>query len=88
MSKMSKTSEIGVCIGELRIAAQSLAAVADSLTALFDASIGPAGMFVQGGEGNDQKANGESVNIEDGKLKTMQSAQPKYHSANVCCYTF
>ena len=74
---MSKTSEIGLCIGELRTAAQSLTAVADSLTALFDASIGPAGMFVQGGEGNDQKANVESVNAEDGKVKTTQPAEPK-----------
>ena len=74
---MSKTSEIGVCIGELRTAAQSLAAVADSLTALFGANAVPAGMLAQGGEGNDQKANIESINIADGKLKTMQSAQPK-----------
>lgn len=74
---MSKTSEIDLCIGELRTAAQSLAAVADSLTALFDASIGPAGMFVQGCEGNDQKANVESVNAEDGKVKTAQSTEPK-----------
>jgi hypothetical protein len=74
---MSKTSEIDLCIGELRTAAQSLAAVADSLTSLFDASIGPAGMFVQGGEGNDQKANVESVNAEDGKVKTAQSTEPK-----------
>ena len=74
---MSKTSEIGLCIGELRTAVQSLAAVADSLTALFYASAVPAGMFVQGGEGTDQKANGESVNIADGKVKTTQSAEPK-----------
>ena len=74
---MSKTSEIDLCISELRTAAQSLTAVADSLTVLFGASAVPAGMLAQGGEGNDQKANGESVNIEDGKLKTMQSAQPK-----------
>ena len=74
---MSKTSEIGVCIGELRTAAQSLAAVADSLTALFGANAVPAGMLAQGGEGNDQKANAEPVNIEDGKVKTVQSAQPK-----------
>ena len=74
---MSKTSEINLCIGELRTAAQSLAAVADSLTVLFGASAVPAGMLAQGGEGNDQKANGESVNIADGKVKTTQSAQPK-----------
>ena len=74
---MSKMSEVDLCIGELRIAAQSLAAVADSLTALFDASIGPAGMFVQGGEGTDKKAVGESVNIADGKVKTAQSTEPK-----------
>ena len=74
---MSKTSEINLCIGELRTAAQSLAAVADSLTVLFGASAVPAEMLAQGGEGNDQKANGESVNIADGKVKTTQSAQPK-----------
>ena len=74
---MSKTSEINLCIGELRTAAQSLAAVADSLAVLFGASAVPAGMLAQGGEGNDQKANGESVNIADGKVKTTQSAEPK-----------
>ena len=74
---MSKTSEIDLCIGELRTAAQSLSAVADSLTALFSANAAPAGMLAQGGEGNDQKANGESVNIAVGKVKTTQSAQPK-----------
>ena len=74
---MSKMSEIGLCIGELRTAAQSLTAVADSLTVLFGASAVPAGMLAQSGEGNDQKANGESVNIADGKVKTTQSAEPK-----------
>ena len=74
---MNKTSEIDICIGELRTAAQSLAVVADSLTALFGANAVPAGMLAQGGEGNDQKANAEPVNIEDGKVKTVQSAQPK-----------
>ena len=42
---MSKTSEINLCIGELRTAAQSLAAVADSLTVLFGASAVPAEML-------------------------------------------
>ena len=74
---MSKTSEIDLCISELRTAAQSLTAVADSLTVLFGASAVTAGMLAQGGEGNDQKANGESVNIADGKVKTTQSAEPK-----------
>ena len=74
---MSKTSEIDLCIGELRTAAQSLTAVADSLAALFGASAAPAGMFTKSGDGNDQMTNIESVNIADGKLKTMQSAQPK-----------
>ena len=74
---MSKTSEIDLCIGELRTAAQSLAAVADSLTALFSANAAPAGMLAQDGEGSDQKANVESVNAEDGKVKTTQSAEPK-----------
>ena len=35
---MSKMSELDLCIGELRSAAQSLTAVADSLTSLFDNS--------------------------------------------------
>ena len=74
---MRKTSEINLCIGELRTAAQSLSAVADSLTALFSANAAPAGMLAQGGEGNDKKAVGESVNIADGKVKTTQSAEPK-----------
>ena len=74
---MSKTSEIDLCISELRTAAQSLTAVADSLAALFGASAAPAGMFTKSGDGNDQMTNIESVNIADGKLKTMQSAQPK-----------
>ena len=74
---MSKTSEIDLCIGELRTAAQSLSAVADSLTALFSANAAPAGMLAQGGEGNDQKANGEPVNIADDKVKTTQPAEPK-----------
>ena len=74
---MSKMSEIDLCISELRTAAQSLTAVADSLAALFGASAAPAGMFTKSGDGNDQMTNIESVNIADGKLKTMQSAQPK-----------
>ena len=74
---MSKTSEIDLCISELRTAAQSLTAVADSLTVLFGASAVPAGMLAQSGEGNDQKANGEPVNIADDKVKTTQPAEPK-----------
>ena len=35
---MGKMSELDLCIGELRSAAQSLTAVADSLTSLFDNS--------------------------------------------------
>ena len=35
---MSKMSELDLCVGELRSAAQSLNAVADSLTALFSGS--------------------------------------------------
>jgi hypothetical protein len=35
---MSDRSELNVCIGELRSAAQSLTAAADSLTELFDAN--------------------------------------------------
>ena len=74
---MSKMSEIDLCIGELRTAAQSLATVADSLTALFAASAAPAGMFAKGGDGNDQKANADPANIEDGKVNAAKSAAPK-----------
>ncbi len=74
---MSKMSEIDLCISELRTAVQSLSAVADSLTALFGASTGPAGMFAKGGDGNDQKANADPANIEDGKVNAGQSAAPK-----------
>ena len=74
---MSKMSEIDFCIGELRTAAQSLTAVADSLTALFNASAVPAGMFDQGGDGNDQMANADTVNIEDGKVMVAKSSKPK-----------
>ena len=73
---MSKTSEIDLCISELRTAAQSLTAVADSLTVLFGASAVPAEMLAQSSNGNDQKANGEPINIQDGKVKTTQPAEP------------
>ena len=36
---MSKMSELDICIGELRNAAQSLTSVADSLTVLFSGSL-------------------------------------------------
>ena len=36
---MSKMSELDLCVGELRSAAQSLNSVADSLTALFSSSL-------------------------------------------------
>ena len=74
---MSKTSEIDLCIGELRIAAQSLAAVADSLTALFGASAVPAVMFTQRGNGNVQMTNADPVNIKEGKVYATKSSVPK-----------
>lgn len=74
---MSNTSELDVCIGELRTAAQSLSAVADSLTALFGESAAPAGMFTQSVTGNAQLTNAEPVNIEDGKVNAAKSAAPK-----------
>lgn len=74
---MSKTSEVDLCIGELRTAAQSLSGVADSLTALFSANAAPAGMLAQDGDGNDQKANAEPVNIEDGKVNAEKSSESK-----------
>ena len=74
---MSKTSEIDLCIGELRTAAQSLAAVADSLTALFDASAVQAGLFVQGGNDNVQMPNTDPTNYEDDKVMVARSSTPK-----------
>jgi uncharacterized protein (DUF111 family) len=74
---MSKMSELDPCIGELRTAAQSLVAVADSLTALFGASAAPAVMFTQSGNGNVQMTNADPVNIEDGKVKAAKSSTPK-----------
>ena len=74
---MSKTSEIDLCIGELRTAAQSLSAVANSLAALFDASAAPAGTFAQSGHGNDQKTTADPANIGDGKVNGAKSSRPK-----------
>ena len=74
---MSKMSEIDLCIGELRTAAQSLTAVADSLTVLFDPNAAPAGKFTQSDKGNVQMANADPANIEDGKVNAGQSASPK-----------
>lgn len=70
-------SEIGLCIGELRTAAQSLSAVANSLAALFDASAAPAGTFAQSGHGNDQKTTADPANIGDGKVNGAKSSRPK-----------
>ena len=70
-------SEIDLCIGELRTAAQSLSAVANSLAALFDASAAPAGTFAQSGHGNDQKTTADPANIGDGKVNGAKSSRPK-----------
>ena len=73
---MSKTSELDFCIGELRTAAQSLAAVVDSLTALFGASAAPAVILTQ--SGNVQMTNADTPNIKDGKVNAMKStSKPK-----------
>ena len=74
---MSKASELDFCIGELRIAAQSLMAVADSLTALFGVSTGPPVMFTQGGNDNVQRNNADTINIEEGKVNATKSSTPK-----------
>ena len=74
---MSKTSEFDFCIGELRTAAQSLTAVADSLAALFGASAAPAVIFTQSGNDNVQMTNADTVNIEDGKVIVTKSSTPK-----------
>lgn len=73
---MSKTSEFELCISELRTAAQSLTAVAESLTALFGASAATA-VFTQSGNSNVQLANADTVNSKDGKVNTVTSSTPK-----------
>ena len=74
---MSKMSEIDLCIGELRTAAQSLSAVANSLTALFGASAAPAVMFTQSGNDNVQMPNTDPTNYEDDKVMVARSSTPK-----------
>ena len=74
---MSKTSEFELCISELRTAAQSLTAVADSLTSLFGASAATAAMFTQGGNDNVQMTNADTVNSKDGKVNAVKSSTPK-----------
>lgn len=73
---MSKTSEFDLCISELRTAAQSLTAVADSLTALFGASAATA-VFTQNGNSNAQMTNADNVNSKDGTVNAMTSSTPK-----------
>lgn len=80
---MSKTSELDLCIGELRTAAQALTAVADSLTALFGASAAPAVIFTQSGNGNVQMPNADTVNIKDGKVNATKSSTPKPKSVTL-----
>ncbi len=74
---MCKMSELDLCIGELRGAAQSLTAVADSLTELFSSRTAPAVMFNQSGNGNVQMTNADTVNIKDGKVTVTMAAPPK-----------
>ena len=74
---MSKTSEIDLCIGELRTAAQSLTAVAGRLTALVGAGAAHSGMVMQSGHGNDQMTNTEPINIADDKVNAAKAADPK-----------
>ena len=74
---MSKMSEIDFCIGEMRTAAQSLMAVADSLTALFGAKAAQAVMFTQSGNGNVQMTNADTVNVEECKVNATKLSTPK-----------
>ena len=74
---MSKTSEIDLCLGELRTAAQSLTAVAGRLMALFGAGAAGSGMVMQSGHGNDQIPNPDPVNAENGEVNAAKSAAPK-----------
>ena len=72
---MSKTSELDVCIGELRAAAQSLTAVADSLTALISGGAAPAVRHMQ--SGNDQMPDANPINTEDANVNASKSVAPK-----------
>ena len=73
---MSKTSEFDLCISELRTAAQSLTAVADSLTALFGASAATV-VFTQSGNSNVELANADTVNSKEGKVNAVKSSTLK-----------
>ena len=73
---MSKTSEFELCISELRTAAQSLTAVADSLTSLIGASAATA-IFTQSGNNNVQLANADTVNSKEGKVNAVTLPTPK-----------
>ena len=69
---MSKISELDQCIGELRTAAQSLTAVADSLTALLAANAAPAVVFTQSGNGQTEHAD-----TAHSKVTERKSSAPK-----------
>ena len=71
---MSKESELDRCIGELRTAAQSLAAVADSLTALLEENAAQAVMVMQSGNG--QKKYADTVHSKVTERKSS-APQPK-----------
>ena len=68
-------SELDRCIGELRTAAQSLSAVADSLTALLEANAAPGAMFTQSGNG--QTKHADTIHGKDGKEADRKSSAPK-----------
>ncbi|WP_018704556.1 hypothetical protein [Anaeromusa acidaminophila] len=73
---MSKISEIDRCIGELRTAAQSLAAVADSLTALLAANAAPAVVFTQSGNGQTEHADTAHSKVTDRKSSSAPKPKP------------
>ena len=72
---MRKASELDRCIGELRIAAQSLTVVADSLKALLEANAAPAVILTQSGNG--QTKHADTVHGKDGKETDRKSPAPK-----------
>ena len=70
---MSKISEINRCISELRTAAQSLTAVADSLKTLLEANAAQAVMVMQSGNGQTENADTAHSKVTDRK----SSSAPK-----------
>jgi len=75
---MSKMSELDLCIGELRSAAQSITAVADSLTSLFDNS----GNAEPAAKALPSEAKAKPVTLEQGRAILAEKSRSG-HTADV-----